>query len=286
MLFYPRKEHKKDFVFKLKILGMSLAGHILLFVLLILINAIRSGSKINFDVNSASSKGALVRFGNKKGYKTARKFSQINKITNSKSLLKAKEDAAKAQKLAKKITTKKVIQDTKAELNAKKKSKIKQEVKAEATKVKEIEKIELKEQEIKPEEIPKKEPEIPVKEVIKQEEVKPIVNTEISQITNQEILQEEAIFENVQLDLGVSQEFDLAERALYDSIKANFYNPPGFDNHEPFSITFEIDSKGSVQNISKHGTEPLVLYTAIKQAILKASYPPKKWASKIELIVR
>ena len=55
----------------------------------------------------------------------------------------------------------------------------------------------------------------------------------------------------------------------------HFTLPPGFDDIESFMVTFDI-SKGKVVNISPHTKGSLVVYTAVKDALLKADMPRKQ----------
>ena len=72
---------------------------------------------------------------------------------------------------------------------------------------------------------------------------------------------------------------------LVQEIEHHYRRPPGFDEHEEFTFTFEI-CNGRAIAISPRGSEPLVLYSAIKEAVLKAQFPARKYTEKIELLIK
>ncbi len=64
----------------------------------------------------------------------------------------------------------------------------------------------------------------------------------------------------------------LSSDAVVQEFARHFTLPPGFDETEPFTVTFDI-KVGKVVNISRHGRESLVVYTAVKDALLKSTMP-------------
>lgn len=63
-----------------------------------------------------------------------------------------------------------------------------------------------------------------------------------------------------------------------------YAEPPGFKDRETFTITFDvIDGKAS--NISPRGFEPLILYAAAKDAILKMTFARSSYAEKKVFII-
>ena len=59
--------------------------------------------------------------------------------------------------------------------------------------------------------------------------------------------------------------------------------PAGFDDFEPFAITFDI-ANGKVVNIRPHKKGPLVMYTAVKDALLKSTMPKRSRKKIVWLI--
>ncbi len=82
----------------------------------------------------------------------------------------------------------------------------------------------------------------------------------------------------------VSDESGQADNGIVQEIQRHYRRPPGFDDHESFVITFEI-IQGKATAISPKGSEPLAIYSAIKDALLKGTFPVTKFAIKKELIV-
>ena len=75
-----------------------------------------------------------------------------------------------------------------------------------------------------------------------------------------------------------------SENAIVQEIECHYRRPPGFDDHESFVFTFEIKN-GKATSVGLKGTEPLVMYSAIKEAVLKATFAVTKQSRKIELII-
>jgi hypothetical protein len=76
---------------------------------------------------------------------------------------------------------------------------------------------------------------------------------------------------------GDGQEVHVADVALFeDSVQKEFGRhftiPEGFEEYDPFTITFDIQD-GKVVNISPHTQGALVVYTAVKDALLKSTMP-------------
>ena len=75
------------------------------------------------------------------------------------------------------------------------------------------------------------------------------------------------------------KEVDVAQAALSsDAVEREFAKyftmPAGFDDYEPFTITFEV-KEGNVVALSPHIRGPLVVYTAVKDALLHMRMPYK-----------
>lgn len=149
-------------------------------------------------------------------------------------------------------------------------------------------------QEVKPEVIQDKQAE--VKTEVKQE-IKPEVKPEIKEPAkekNEPIVatvpllefQQEAIAINFK-DYKEGTELNSLDQSNLEICKAigNFIRPPGFENHESFTISFDINAYGKAINISPKGSEPLALYASIKELILKANYPINKAGIRVELII-
>ncbi len=85
-------------------------------------------------------------------------------------------------------------------------------------------------------------------------------------------------------------EFD-AEVAAWsnnDSVREfgrHFTLPPGFEEHDPLTVTFEVH-EGKVVSMSPRGSEPLVIYAAIKDALFRMKWPVTKHIKKIQFIIK
>jgi hypothetical protein len=85
-------------------------------------------------------------------------------------------------------------------------------------------------------------------------------------------------------------EFDAGEASwssdgIIKEIAKHYRIPPGFDDHEPFTITIDIEEY-KVVNISPHGKEPLVLYAAFKEALLRSTMPSKRVKNKTIVVTK
>ncbi len=77
----------------------------------------------------------------------------------------------------------------------------------------------------------------------------------------------------------VIKEFKVADSATFQDkvcreIRRHLWVPPGIE-FESFPVTFEINDMFKVVNIKPRGKEPLVIYTAIKEALLRSNMPVK-----------
>lgn len=81
---------------------------------------------------------------------------------------------------------------------------------------------------------------------------------------------------------GTEGDMGSSDNIIVGEIARHYRRPPGFDDHEPFIFTFEIRN-GKATAIGPRGSEPLVLYSALKNAVLKATFPMNKHTRKIEL---
>ncbi|MBA3751407.1 hypothetical protein H0X06_01215 [Candidatus Dependentiae bacterium] len=79
-------------------------------------------------------------------------------------------------------------------------------------------------------------------------------------------------------------ESSFSDHDIVREIGHHYRRPPGFEEHEPFVFTFEINNRKAV-HIGPRGKEPLVVYTAIKDAVLKATFSNIHYAKKIELSI-
>ena len=106
---------------------------------------------------------------------------------------------------------------------------------------------------------------VPVKEVSKKASAKAValpVTQDIKKAPSAEPKEVNAAEAAVSADL-IEREFG-----------AHLSIPAGFNEFEPFTITFDIE-KGNVVNIQPHAKGPLVMYTAVKDALLKSSMPTR-----------
>lgn len=81
-------------------------------------------------------------------------------------------------------------------------------------------------------------------------------------------------------------EIDQSDVRISQAILKHLRIPPGFKYNGTFRISFEIGFNGKPRNINKITNEPLILYTAYKQAILKASFVPQDWGRKVEFVIK
>jgi len=82
---------------------------------------------------------------------------------------------------------------------------------------------------------------------------------------------------NMELYEGDGEEVCIAdiaytEDALQQEFGRNFSIPQGFEDYESFTISFDIKD-GKVVNVSPHTTGALVVYAAVKDALLKSTMP-------------
>ena len=80
------------------------------------------------------------------------------------------------------------------------------------------------------------------------------------------------------------EEANLSEHDIVREIWRHYRKPPGFDEHEPFVFTFEIRQKKAI-SIGPRGTEPLIIYTALKDAVLKSTFEQSNFSKKVELVI-
>lgn len=83
----------------------------------------------------------------------------------------------------------------------------------------------------------------------------------------------------------MAEEAGGSDNIIIQEIERHYRRPPGFDDHEPFTFIFEIH-EGKAIVLSQKGSEPLVLYSAIKDAVLKGSFKVMKQRKRIELIIK
>ena len=69
----------------------------------------------------------------------------------------------------------------------------------------------------------------------------------------------------------VLEEGGVSDHDIVREIWRHYRKPPGFEEHEPFIFTFEIKQKKAL-SVGPRGTEPLIIYTALKDAVLKATF--------------
>lgn len=62
-----------------------------------------------------------------------------------------------------------------------------------------------------------------------------------------------------------------ASSAYANELNKHFIIPPGFEDFEPFEMSFELRN-GKVYYINPRGSEPLVLYAAFKNSIMNADH--------------
>ncbi len=88
----------------------------------------------------------------------------------------------------------------------------------------------------------------------------------------------------------VVKEFNVADAAgSSDKVIREIYRhltiPPGINDVEVFTMTFDIDDNGKVVNLKPKGSEPLVIYTAFKDALLRCTMPIKN-RKNIPLVIK
>lgn len=66
----------------------------------------------------------------------------------------------------------------------------------------------------------------------------------------------------------------LSEDVIQQEFGRNFTIPHGFEDYDSFTITFDIKD-GKVVNVSPHTKGALVVYTAVKDALLKSKMPKR-----------
>lgn len=65
-----------------------------------------------------------------------------------------------------------------------------------------------------------------------------------------------------------------------------YAEPPGFKDRETFTITFEVvDGKALSKSFSPRGSEPLIIYAAAKDAILRMSFVRRSYVEKKVFII-
>ncbi len=65
-----------------------------------------------------------------------------------------------------------------------------------------------------------------------------------------------------------------SEDSIQQEFGRNFTIPEGFDEYDSFTISFDIKD-GKVMNVSPHTKGALVVYTAVKDALLKSTMPKR-----------
>ncbi len=71
---------------------------------------------------------------------------------------------------------------------------------------------------------------------------------------------------------------------IVQEVHCHYRIPPGFEEHEPFTISFDIVD-GKAAAISPRGNEPLALYAAIKDALVKSQFQRSKYVKRINLVI-
>lgn len=82
-----------------------------------------------------------------------------------------------------------------------------------------------------------------------------------------------------------TQEAAESDSVIVQEIERHYRRPPGFDDHESFVFTFEIQN-GKATAIGSKGPEPLVIYSAVKEAVLKATFAVSQRSKKILLTIK
>lgn len=196
-------------------------------------------------------------------------------------------------KTAQKSSSKKAFQAKVPELkkeHVSQRKKLEPESKKEST-------LQEKRPELEPKKIPKQPQEASVKHeaeiVPKSEQVQkpsnPLQNSIPGLTENRDISLHNGVTDMVSegeiltIDFGDTLIADRFMREISQEIGRYFRKPPGFDDHEHFTLFFEIcDQKA--RNVSARGSEPLVLYAALKEAILKATFSGIYTPTKVELV--
>lgn len=296
MLFYQQKELDKYLTFK-NILFGSLFLHVLIIFITFFISTIKKNENaILINLSNKAFRAAPISFSNKsKGNIVGINNNLSSKNFISKNILKQNKvfhvKNKKNNLINKKIIKKIDIISHPKELRRKlKNKKFKNKLlnnKSKQVSQKTDDEHEYNEQPVEPQ---KKEDNInqddkntieQAQQQVVKEEKKIDLATSIKAIENNS---EIVVPENCTINLDEICSLDIVDRSVHDAIVAHFYIPPGFDSSIKYTISFEIGFEGDIKNISLRKDEPLALYTAMKQAILKAEFPRSKWGSKIELI--
>ncbi len=88
----------------------------------------------------------------------------------------------------------------------------------------------------------------------------------------------------------VAKEFNVGDAAMSsDKVIREIYRhltiPPGIEDVAVFTMVFDINDKGKVVNLKPRGSEPLVIYTAFKDALLRCTMPIKN-RKNIPLVIK
>lgn len=299
MLFYPRKELSRETSLRYRIIGFSLFFHFLILLVSFFINTIKQ-SENSIVINLESlSKGAPISF--------ARNVQKIDVASsvNSKAIKKISKNESKAVQVIEKKEVPKVEKTSQISSNSKlnlpksfKKEAVQKDPKQKKiapnkpvmksadiknTEKKEIEsKTDISAKQIKKQPNEKKQKDqIGVEKSEKTLDKKKKFNETVKKVEEKSILPDVNI-------VVLSNAFNLSQEdmEMRNEIKKHLELPPGFLIDEPIKISFEIGFDGKVRNISSRTSEPLVLYMAIKTALIEARYPAKKCGSKIELVLK
>lgn len=82
----------------------------------------------------------------------------------------------------------------------------------------------------------------------------------------------------------VLEEGSISDHEIVQEIWRHYRRPPGFEEHEPFVFTFEIKQRKAL-SVGPRGKEPLIIYTAIKDAVLKATFMHSNFSKRVELVI-
>lgn len=88
----------------------------------------------------------------------------------------------------------------------------------------------------------------------------------------------------------VVKEFSVAEAAgsldeFTKEIQRHLAVPPGIEYVASFTLTFDLNDQGKVMNLKPRGSEPLIIYTAFKDALLKSTLPLKN-RTQVKLLIK
>ncbi len=245
MLFFQRRELPRDRSLRYGVLYFAFGLHLAFVIMSFFVNTIKKDSDL-IVLNLQKGPSAIVAFGefNNSSAKIKHTVKNEEKI-ESKPVVKSEA----------KPIVKPIVRPIKKVEN-KVEKKIESKVVASAVPV--VKKTDVVEPRPKLEELPKVSKDIVPEKQIKVPEAEKV---------QEEVVEQE---ESVDSQEDVLQKGDMAIRK---EILSNLTVVPGFKGQNPIKFTFEIGFNGKARSINaRHPETPLVVYSAIKKAILKSCF--------------